>query len=61
MRFIRLKEVINMTGLGRSSIYNFMKEGSFPTSVSVGGRGVRWVESEINKWMEARIAERGEC
>ncbi|WP_411066694.1 AlpA family transcriptional regulator [Vibrio alginolyticus] len=61
MRFIRLKEVINMTGLGRSSIYNFMVEGSFPKSVPLGGRAVAWVESEIKEWMEARLAERSEC
>ncbi len=50
-----------MTGLGRSSIYNFMVEGSFPKSVPLGGRAVAWVESEINEWMEARLAERSEC
>lgn len=40
MRFIRLKEVMHVTGLGRSSIYNYMAEGRFPKTVLLGGRAV---------------------
>ncbi|WP_308810708.1 AlpA family phage regulatory protein [Photobacterium iliopiscarium] len=40
---MRLKEVTNICGLGRLSIYKFMKEGRFPKSVSLGGRAVAWV------------------
>ncbi|MEL0610335.1 AlpA family transcriptional regulator [Vibrio echinoideorum] len=52
MRFLRLKEVIALTGLGRSSIYKFMDENTFPKTVSLGGRVVALVESEIEEWME---------
>lgn len=58
MRFIRLKEVMHITGLGRSSIYNYMAEGRFPKTVSLGGRAVAWVESEIQDWMLGRISGR---
>ncbi|MBE8127393.1 MULTISPECIES: AlpA family transcriptional regulator [Photobacterium] len=58
MRFIRLKEVMHVTGLGRSSIYNYMAEGRFPKTVSLGGRAVAWVESEITDWIQAKIAQR---
>ncbi|CAK3167101.1 AlpA family transcriptional regulator [Vibrio splendidus] len=58
MRFLRLKEVIALTGLGRSSIYKFMDENTFPKTVSLGGRAVAWVESEIEEWMEKRLALR---
>ncbi|MGR5151297.1 AlpA family transcriptional regulator [Photobacterium swingsii] len=60
MRFMRLKEVMNVTGLGRSSIYNFMAEGSFPKSVPLGGRAVAWVESEVFEWMEGCLVQRAE-
>ena len=59
MRLIRLKEVMNITGLGRSSIYKFMDEERFPKSVSLGDRAVAWVESEVEMWIEERIAGRG--
>ncbi|GLO60099.1 DNA-binding protein [Vibrio sp. MACH09] len=58
MRFLRLKEVIALTGLGRSSIYKFMEENTFPKTVSLGGRAVAWVESEIEDWMSERLSKR---
>ncbi len=58
MRFLRLKEVMALTGLGRSSIYKFMEENTFPKSVSLGGRAVAWVESEIEDWMSERLSQR---
>ena len=58
MRFIRLKEVMHVTGLERSSIYNDMEEGHFPKTVSLGGRAVAWVESEITDWMLERVSGR---
>ena len=65
MRIIRLKEVIDCTGLGRSTIYKYIAEGSFPKPVSLGDRSVGWVESEVHDWILARIeardlAERGD-
>ncbi|NOH84670.1 AlpA family transcriptional regulator [Vibrio sp. 03-59-1] len=58
MRFLRLKEVMALTGLGRSSIYKFMDENTFPKSVPLGGRAVAWVESEIEDWMSERLNKR---
>ena len=58
MKFIRLPEVKKMTGLGRSSIYNFMADGSFPQTMSLGGRSVAWLEKEVQEWMLEKIAER---
>lgn len=58
MRLIRQIEVTRITGLSRASIYRQIDEGTFPKSVSIGGRSVAWVEDEILEWVEARIAER---
>ncbi|EJU9866333.1 AlpA family transcriptional regulator [Vibrio vulnificus] len=59
MRFLRLKDVMSLTGLGRSTIYKFMAdEIDFPKTVPLGGRAVAWVESEIEEWMEQRLALR---
>lgn len=57
MRLIRLKEVMNLTALGRSSIYNKMKSGDFPQSVSLGDRAVAWIESDVLDWIEAIIEQ----
>ena len=58
MRIIRLKEVIDCTGLGRSTIYKYIREGSFPKPVALGDRAVGWVESEVMSWVMARIEAR---
>ncbi|WP_017446210.1 AlpA family transcriptional regulator [Gayadomonas joobiniege] len=58
MRFIKLKEVIEITTLSRSSIYQFMKEEKFPKAVSLGGRSVAWVEDEVTDWMMDKVENR---
>lgn len=58
MRLIRLKEVIDSTGLARSTIYKYIDEGTFPRSVSLGDRAVAWVESEVQEWILERIEAR---
>ncbi|MGR5340155.1 AlpA family transcriptional regulator [Vibrio astriarenae] len=58
MRLIKLKEVIAVTGLSRSSIYKYMEEKLFPQSVPLGERSVAWVEEEVQDWILERVAER---
>ena len=58
MRIIRLKEVIDSTGLARSTIYKYIGENTFPKPVSLGDRCVGWVDSEVHDWILARIEER---
>lgn len=58
MKFMRLNDVKATTGLARSTIYKYVKDGIFPVPVSLGGRAVAWVESEVMAWVAARIRER---
>ena len=53
-RLLRRREVEEVTGLPRSSIYRLMKSGDFPRQVSVGPSAVRWKESEITAWVDSR-------
>lgn len=59
-RFLRLKDVQDRTGLSRSHIYGLSASGKFPKSVSIvpGGTSKGWVESEVQEWVQQRIAER---
>lgn len=57
-RILRLPDVKARTGLSRSSIYLRMSEGAFPASISLGGRAIGWLESEIDDWIARRIEER---
>ena len=61
MRIIRLKEVIDSTGLSRSTLYKYIGEGTFPKPVSLGDRCVGWVDNEVHDWILARIEERDQA
>jgi prophage regulatory protein len=54
---IRRKEVERLTTLSRSRIYALMQQGTFPKPISLGKMSVAWLESEIQEWIAARIAE----
>jgi prophage regulatory protein len=50
-RIIRLKDVLDRTGLSRSTIYRKVHEGSFPPQISISAQGAGWRESDINRWV----------
>lgn len=58
LRIIRLPVVKDRTGSSTSDIYAGMKTGTFPKSVPIGVRTVGWLESEIDQWIEGRVAAR---
>ncbi|MCQ9124243.1 AlpA family transcriptional regulator [Rodentibacter heylii] len=57
-RFLRIDEVIQMTGLSRSTIYDYSRCGRFPEAVDLGGNKRAWIESEVKQWMNDRIKQR---
>ncbi|WP_276724440.1 helix-turn-helix transcriptional regulator [Pantoea septica] len=59
-RFMRLPEVIHVCGLSRSTIYDLISRNAFPAQISLGGKNVAWAASEVNAWMNERIAARGQ-
>lgn len=58
MQVLRLKDVIQKAGLGRSSLYKFSSLGKFPTATALGGMSVGWKAAAINQWIVQRIRER---
>jgi prophage regulatory protein len=58
MRVIRLKAVMDYTGLARSTIYKYIKEGLFPKPISLGSRSVGWIQREVEEWIRVRIKAR---
>ena len=52
-RLIRLKEVLQLVPLGRSTIYERMNAGTFPKALDLGGNVVAWRESEVLAWIDA--------
>ena len=50
-RIIRLKTVLDQTGLTRSTLYRKIDEGSFPRQIPISARGTGWRESEVRRWI----------
>jgi len=56
IRMLRLAQVIDVTGLGKTKIYALQGEGNFPMRVKITARSVAWVEEEVQTWLAKRIA-----
>lgn len=52
-RLLRLRDVLFLTGLGKSTIYRKIANDTFPQPVSIGVSTVRWRESDIRAWITA--------
>lgn len=51
---LRLPEVLDRTGLSRSSWYAAMNEGKAPKPISIlGGRAKGWSSKVIDEWIES--------
>ncbi|HBH7896609.1 TPA: AlpA family transcriptional regulator [Vibrio parahaemolyticus] len=58
MKLICLLNVMNLSGLSKTSIYKLMQDGRFPKNIKIGSRTSRWIESEVVEWVESRKLER---
>lgn len=59
-RLLKLKEVIALTGLSKSTIDRKEKDNTFPKRVTLGSRWIAWPESKIKAWVQAAIEATGE-
>lgn len=57
-KMMKAGEVTALTRRSRSSLYDDMERGAFPKPVKLGPRSVAWIASEVEAWLEARVAER---
>ena len=54
-KFLKLPEVQIRTGKSRSSIYQGIKDGTFPKPIKLGPRAIGFLESEIEAHNQACI------
>lgn len=53
-RILRLPQVRELCGVGRSTLYDWMAKGLFPRPVKLGARAVGWRADDISAWLESR-------
>lgn len=54
-RFLRLRQVEDKIGFGKSWIYRQIQLQQFPPSIRLNSRHVAWLESEVDAWIHQRI------
>lgn len=65
LRVVRLKQLIVMIGLSRSTIYDRMNlnspryDNSFPRPIGLGGKAKGWFLKDVNYWlgMQAELSK----
>ena len=53
-QFLRLPQVTERVGLGKSSIWAMVDAREFPEPRQIGKRAVAWLGSEVDEWMRSR-------
>jgi prophage regulatory protein len=53
-QILREKEVIEVVGLSRTSIWRKERLGAFPRRVKLGagGRAIGWLRSDVEAWLQ---------
>lgn len=61
LKLIRKRQVLEMTSLSRSTLYELIAANQFPRQVRFGARSVGWRFEAVQKWIESRpIVSAGE-
>ncbi|GJL38433.1 hypothetical protein TUM17576_52530 [Enterobacter hormaechei] len=55
-RILKNKEVLYRCGISNATLYRLIAKGCFPSQrrLSPEGRGVGWLESDIDEWVNSR-------
>ena len=52
---LRMRQVQEVTGLSKSTIYLFIRQGKFKKPIRLGQNSVGWLQSDIEEFINARI------
>jgi prophage regulatory protein len=55
LEILRRRDVQARTGLSRSTIYERIRQKTFPLPISLGAKSVGWIKSEIDAWLAERV------
>jgi len=53
-RLLKLKNVIEIAGIGKSTIYSLLQKNKFPKPVRLSPRAIRFSENAIQDWIEEK-------
>jgi prophage regulatory protein len=54
MKFPRIRQVVQLTGLSRMTIYRLELAGAFPKRRQLSENSVAWRKEDISQWVNSR-------
>jgi len=54
-RILRLPTLLAAIDISAATLWRWVKDESFPKPISLGGRSVGWLQSEVQAWVKARV------
>jgi prophage regulatory protein len=61
LTILRLKQLLERTGLSKSTVYDKLNprspryDGSFPRQIHVSAGIVGWLQSEVDAWLQSKV------
>lgn len=56
-KFLRLSDVTKAIGASGSSVWAWVKNGTFPKPVKLSPNCTAWIAAEVDQWAADRIAD----
>jgi prophage regulatory protein len=55
--FLRMRDVMKLTGKSRSAVYRSIERDEFPAPIHLSRKMSVWVSDEVEDWIERTIAK----
>lgn len=52
MKILRGKQLVELLGVSKATLYRWQSKGHFPKSVRLGPNTVGWYEEDVRNWLE---------
>ncbi len=56
-KFLRVKQVSEKLGIGKSTVWLWLKQNKLPKPIKLSPRVTVWVEKDIEDWQSKKIQE----
>mgnify|MGYP003596193242 CR=1 FL=1 len=53
-KYLRITQVIEKIGVGKSTIWLWSKEGKFPKPIKISTKVTVWEEEKIDEWIQLK-------
>lgn len=55
MQVLRIKDIMELLGVSRSTVWRWSKQRDFPSKIQLGGNTVGWFQKDLFAWLESRV------